>query len=317
MRMNYVAAMLLASTNAAQLGDAKDLDDKETKLSQSFASAFNMEPPKLMTTKPLPQGAKDGCPTPGQMLTNAASGGAFLDGCYMNTTRSQDRNERTGEEAQSYLYMWKHACAFTKWVPSNQFMYSNLDYDADTMTLERFGFIGMDKRCFWGSIGVLWKRPLPVEQILPNTTVEVEIAKPKPAPKHPPVHPPVKKPIKKAPKFQQEGQLFNTKSKKGDCLGVNGKTILIKPCAKDNSDTWTMKNDGQLVHKKTGMCVTPSGKNNGNKISLGKCTGTATQKWKMNKTKGKKFVFENIKNKNTCIDLPWFDGNRGRSTQVW
>ena len=65
MRMNYVAAMLLASTNAAQLGDAKDLDDKETKLSQSFASAFNMEPPKLMTTKPLPQGAKDGCPTPG------------------------------------------------------------------------------------------------------------------------------------------------------------------------------------------------------------------------------------------------------------
>jgi len=48
-------------------------------------------------------------------------------------------------------------------------MYSNLDYDASTMTLERFGFIGMDRRCFWGSIGVLWKRPLPVEQIIPNT----------------------------------------------------------------------------------------------------------------------------------------------------
>ena len=40
------------------------------------------------------------------------------------------------------------------------------------MTLERFGFIGMDKRCFWGSIGVLWKRPLPVDQILPNITVK-------------------------------------------------------------------------------------------------------------------------------------------------
>ena len=50
-------------------------------------------------------------------------------------------------------------------------MYSGLDYNPAEMTLERFGFIGMDKRCFWGSIGVLWKRPLPVEQILPNATL--------------------------------------------------------------------------------------------------------------------------------------------------
>ena len=78
--------------------------------------------------------------------------------------------------------MWKHACAFTKWVPSNQFMYANLDYNADTMTLERFGFIGMDRRCFWGAIGVLWKRPLPVDQILPNITSIVE-PKPEPKPK--------------------------------------------------------------------------------------------------------------------------------------
>lgn len=89
----------------------------------------------------------------------------------MNTTRTTERNEKTGEEAQHYLYMWKHACAFTKWVPSNQFMYSNLDFNPETMTLERFGFIGMDKQCFWGSIGVLWKRPLPVDQILPNATL--------------------------------------------------------------------------------------------------------------------------------------------------
>ena len=78
--------------------------------------------------------------------------------------------------------MWKHACAFTKWVPSNQFMYANLDYNDETMTLERFGFIGMDRRCFWGSIGVLWKRPLPVEQILPNVTALVEPPKPAPTP---------------------------------------------------------------------------------------------------------------------------------------
>ena len=53
--MMKIATMLLASTSANQLNaNAKDLDDKETKLSQSFAAAFNMEPPKLMTTKPLP-----------------------------------------------------------------------------------------------------------------------------------------------------------------------------------------------------------------------------------------------------------------------
>ena len=130
-----------------------------------------MAPPKLMNTDGLTAGAKGGCPAPAKRLTEAATNGAFMDGCYMNTTRKEARNPATGQEAQHYLYMWKHACAFTKWVPSNQFMYSGLDYNPAEMTLERFGFIGMDKRCFWGSIGVLWKRPLPVEQILPNATL--------------------------------------------------------------------------------------------------------------------------------------------------
>jgi hypothetical protein len=30
------------------------------------------------------------------------------------------------------------------------------------MTLERFGFIGMDKKCFWGMIGVEWLTPLKI-----------------------------------------------------------------------------------------------------------------------------------------------------------
>ena len=64
-------------------------------------------------------------------------------------------------------------------------MYSGLDYDNSTMTLERFGFIGMEKKCFWGSIGVLWKRPLPVNQILPNTTITTQPEKPKPKPEKP------------------------------------------------------------------------------------------------------------------------------------
>ena len=33
------------------------------------------------------------------------------------------------------------------------------------MTLERFGFIGTDKKCFWGMVGVKWITPLKVEQI--------------------------------------------------------------------------------------------------------------------------------------------------------
>ena len=160
----------------------QDVEEKESRLSQSFATAFNMRPPKLMSGKSaLPDPGRGGCPPGASQLTYTGSGHAFLDGCYMNTTRKQGRVEATGEEAQHYLYMWKHACAFTKWVPSNQFMYANLDYNADTMTLERFGFIGMDRRCFWGAIGVLWKRPLPVEQILPNTTTPINVAPPQKA----------------------------------------------------------------------------------------------------------------------------------------
>ena len=85
--MMKVATLLMASSSATNI-KIKDIDDKESKLSQSVVSAFNMVPPKLMTTKPLPQNARDGCPKPGKTLTNTASGGAFLDGCYMNTTRS-------------------------------------------------------------------------------------------------------------------------------------------------------------------------------------------------------------------------------------
>ena len=190
MKIMKVAAMLLACTQGTSLENQHQhrhskasgaIDEKEQRLSQSFVSAFKMSDssPKLMNKGDLPEAGKGGCPGPAKELKHADTGGAFLDGCYMNTTRKEGRNEQTGEEAQHYLYMWKHACAFTKWVPSNQFMYSNLDYNDQTMTLERFGFIGMDKRCFWGAIGVLWKRPLPVQQILPNTTLTSEV-KPEP-----------------------------------------------------------------------------------------------------------------------------------------
>jgi len=43
-------------------------------------------------------------------------------------------------------------------------------YNAEEMTLERFGFIGTDKKCFWGMVGVKWITPLKVEQIIPSPT---------------------------------------------------------------------------------------------------------------------------------------------------
>jgi len=77
----------------------------------------------------------------------------------------------------NYEYFWKYACAWTRWVPTNQFLHCHekniVDplciYDKKTMTLERFGFIGQNKKCFWGMVGVKWITPLKVDQKNPDT----------------------------------------------------------------------------------------------------------------------------------------------------
>ena len=70
MRMLKVAAMLIACTEGARLeisSKSDDIDDKESKLSQSVATAFQMEPPKLMNQGSLPEASKNGaCPKPGK-----------------------------------------------------------------------------------------------------------------------------------------------------------------------------------------------------------------------------------------------------------
>ena len=98
--------------------------------------------------------------TQGTFLTMESSGNAFHDGYYYNTTRIEKGH-------QYYKYMWKHACAFTKWTPSNQWLWEavqkpalKMRYTPSTMDLSRFGLIGTEKKCFWGMIGVLWKKPL-------------------------------------------------------------------------------------------------------------------------------------------------------------
>ena len=86
-----------------------------------------------------------------------------------NGDKEGDSKTTWGITYKNYQYFWKFTCAFTKWVPTNQFMYAeDTVYDPTKMTLERFGFIGMDKRCFWGMVGVKWLQPLKIHQILPQ-----------------------------------------------------------------------------------------------------------------------------------------------------
>lgn len=70
MKIAKIACMLLSTSMAATEAQQKTpgIDDKEMKLSQSFASAFNMAPPKMMNTTILPNG-KETCPEPAAQLT--------------------------------------------------------------------------------------------------------------------------------------------------------------------------------------------------------------------------------------------------------
>ena len=82
-------------------------------------------------------------------------------------------------------------------------MHAGKKYVAKSMTLERFGFVGLDKRCFWGMVGVEWLTPLRVTKILPGAEAPKKPVKkptPKPKPKPKPVPKPVKKPVPKPPK---------------------------------------------------------------------------------------------------------------------
>ena len=252
-----------------------------------------MAPPKLMSTQGMTNGGKDQCPVGGTELTYDGTKGAFLDGCYMNTTRSSQRNEATGEEAQNYLYMWKHACAFTKWVPSNQFMYSGLDYNPQEMTLERFGFIGMDKRCFWGSIGVLWKRPLPVEQILPNATNPEN-----------PVEPDYRF-------YVNKGNLYNKKSDSNICLVPKslraGSEIWLDECKTDGSTTWVQMQNSQFIHIKSHLCLTIKNGDDLTKQTMERCDKSSSnykQKWQQLQTEGDWFQITNYEYPDQCVDLP-------------
>ena len=103
MKLLTVAQMVIWVSEVDALENSEsisDLMDRQKNLSQSFPSPFQIQPPKIITTKPLPGAGTTKCPARAVELTFASSGGAILDGCCMNTMRKTARNELTGEEVQ-------------------------------------------------------------------------------------------------------------------------------------------------------------------------------------------------------------------------
>ena len=127
--MNYIAQE--SKINGAL---KKDVSDTDNHLAQLVTSALAGAPPGEINEPKVDAATKEGA---------------------LTTTN--------GYTYKNYQYFWKFVCAFTKWIPTNQFLNAGHEYKEDTMTLERFGFIGTDKKCFWGMVGVKWITPLKVE----------------------------------------------------------------------------------------------------------------------------------------------------------
>lgn len=154
MKLLKIATLLIGATNAGFVDTSiyGEYDmEYEQRLSKTVVTAFKMMEPHIkgQPDKEVPK-------EKGKYLTAKNTGGAFTDGWYYNTTRT----ELDGK--LHYLYMWKSVCSFTKMVPINQFLFSGQKYDPEKMNINNFGLIGVDMRCHWGSIGVLWKKPVKV-----------------------------------------------------------------------------------------------------------------------------------------------------------
>ena len=105
-----------------------------------------------------------------QLLTSALTGAApgIINEPVGKASDKENDKTVTKGAAKNYRFHWQYACAFTKWTPTNQFIHAGKKYSATSMTLERFGFVGQDKKCFWGMVGVDWITPLKVNQIKPK-----------------------------------------------------------------------------------------------------------------------------------------------------
>ena len=149
------AAALLAVASAVEIGEAEmneipmdvaevEMEESEAKpqqdthLAQLVIQAIKGTDPRVI---PKPRGLSK------------------TDGSLIGT--------RTTTSNLGYTYHWQWVCEYMTWTPTNQFLHAKKKYSAKTMTLERFGFIGEDKKCYWGMVSVMWVTPLKVVQIKP------------------------------------------------------------------------------------------------------------------------------------------------------
>ena len=114
-----------------------------------------------------------------QLISSALAGappGEIREAVEDATKDKEGNRQVTTGKTKNYKFHWQYVCAFTKWTPTNQWLHAAesgqlkngkaMVYDPNTMTLERFGFIGEDKKCYWGMTGVEWVTPLKVSQIV-------------------------------------------------------------------------------------------------------------------------------------------------------
>ena len=128
------------------------------------ASSLQVQGTEAQTTVIKDDGNSDGDQGLSQLISSAMAGakpGVIQEPKHKKADKEKDTQITVGK-TKNYKFYWSYACAFTKWIPSNQFLHANKVYDSNTMTLERFGFIGSDKKCFWGMVGVKWITPLKV-----------------------------------------------------------------------------------------------------------------------------------------------------------
>lgn len=160
-----------------------------------------------------------------------------MPGHYQNTTRV--------DKDQSYTYMWKWQCVFTKWVPTNQYLHEHAAEAAlgtiqwTQLDLSRFGMIGTEEKCYWGLIAVHWLKPLPVHQELSGPKEAAEEKKEEDKEEEPPKHvpPPVIIMLSNMEKRDDTDDLI-------DLHGQTTPTFQPKSIAVDAK--WTDQEEGEM-----------------------------------------------------------------------
>jgi hypothetical protein len=92
----------------------------------------------------------------------------------------------------------------------------------------------------------------------------------------------------------QEGRLLNTVSAKGkNCLGIKGVNTFIVQCSKGDAEVYQYYDNGHIINKKTGQCLSTTKASKGGKVVAKKCNDKDDkQTWTQFLTSGGKFKVE-------------------------